>query len=237
MPYIGSAPMSSMLGMNKIYAKLSWQRLSLPVAPFCVVTASAGDSASLPSLAHAHEFIDIHGLPLFVKPACGGSSIGISKIDAVSDLERAIRKALEYDRQVIIEQAIEGREIEIAILGNENIQMTQAGEIVTHASFYDYQAKYEDESMSTHHIPADLPSSLVKRCQQIAGDAYRAISASGMARVDFFIDTHHRIYINEINTLPGFTARSMYPLLWAHEGVHMSELINRLIDTAYGPAA
>jgi D-alanine-D-alanine ligase len=172
-------------------------------------------------------------LPLFVKPCNMGSSVGVSKVKAWVELGEALREAARYDRRVLVEEGVEGaREIEVAVLGNDAPEASVPGEIVPGAEFYDYRAKYLDDS-STLHIPADLPAATTARVRDLALRAFRAVDGAGMARVDFFYQGQaDRLLVNEINTIPGFTKISMYPKLWEATGVPYADLVDRLVDLA-----
>jgi D-alanine-D-alanine ligase len=167
-----------------------------------------------------------------VKPANLGSSVGISKAATKDELRAAIDDAARYDRKVVVERAIDGREIEVSILGNEHPIASLPGEIITGHEFYDYEDKYIDTTSRTE-VPAKLPKKIIDRIQRDAIRAFQAIDASGLARVDFFVERKtNRVIINEINTMPGFTSISMYPKLWEASGISYSELIDRLIQLA-----
>jgi D-alanine-D-alanine ligase len=171
-------------------------------------------------------------LPVFVKPARLGSSIGISKCRTPDALERGIEEALRHDDKVLIERAIDGRELECAVLGNDDSQASVVGEIVPAHEFYDYEAKYLEEG-SELRIPAPVPEEVAAEVRRLALEAFRAIDCAGMARVDFFYENGAgTVYVNEINTIPGFTPISMYPKLWEASGVPYPKLIDRLIELA-----
>jgi D-alanine-D-alanine ligase len=171
-------------------------------------------------------------LPCFVKPANMGSSIGISKVSQSSELLDAIHYAFEYDRKVLVEANITGREIECAVLGNETPIVSIPGEIIPQHDFYSYQAKYFDENGARLIIPAILNPQTLENIQKIALRAFKTLDCQGMARVDFFVDQQEKIYINELNTIPGFTTISMYPKLWEASGIRYTELLDRLIQLA-----
>lgn len=172
------------------------------------------------------------GYPCFVKPANLGSSVGISKATNRDELIAAVNEAFRYDRKVIVEEAVEAREIELGVLGNDDPEVSVPGEIIASSDFYDYEAKYVSGT-SEMVIPASLPSDVIEKLQQLAIRAFLAIEASGLSRVDFFLrKTDQAILINEINTMPGFTPHSMYPLLWKHSGKSYAELLDDLIALA-----
>jgi D-alanine-D-alanine ligase len=172
------------------------------------------------------------GLPVFVKPANLGSSVGISKAARAKEFSRAIKEAFRYDFKILIEENISGREIECAVLGNEHPRASLPGEIVTGHDFYSYQAKYVDDQGARLLIPAALPPAVTRRIQQLALQAFKVLCCSGMARVDFFLRGKSEIFVNEINTIPGFTAISMYPKMWGASGLSYPRLIDRLIQLA-----
>ena len=169
------------------------------------------------------------GYPAFVKPANGGSSVGTSKARSREDLETSIAEAFRYDRKVLVEEAMDAREVEVAVLGNDDPEASPVGEITYRSEFYDYQAKYDDPATGLH-IPADIPEDIAERLRETAIAAYRAIDCAGLARVDFFLMPDGSYYINEVNTIPGFTPMSMYPKLWEYAGLSYRDLITRLIE-------
>jgi D-alanine-D-alanine ligase len=172
------------------------------------------------------------GLPLFVKPANLGSSVGISKVTNEKELGRALRKAFRYDNKVLLEESINGREVECSVLGNDNPIASLPGEIITSHEFYSYDAKYLDEKGARLIVPARLPKELVKRIQQLAVRTFKVLCCEGMGRVDFFLRGRSEVIVNEINTIPGFTTISMYPKMWQASGFSYSRLIDRLIRLA-----
>jgi D-alanine-D-alanine ligase len=177
--------------------------------------------------------VDRLGLPLFVKPSSGGSSLGITKVNDAGELAAALDLAFQHDTQVVVEEALDAREIECAVLGNAEPKASGLGEIEPSREFYDYQAKYEDDR-SILRIPAPLPPDLVGRIREQALTAYRALRLAGFARVDFLLErSSERIYINEVNTLPGFTPISMFPKLWEAEGLSYPELVKQLVALAF----
>jgi len=172
------------------------------------------------------------GLPLFVKPANLGSSVGIHKVTDRDEFQRAVRDALNYDDKVLIEECINGREIECSVLGNDNPIASVPGEILPRHEFYSYEAKYLDENGAVLEIPAKLSSETLERIRQLAIRTFTVLCCEGMARIDFFLRNSDEIIVNEINTIPGFTRISMYPKLWEATGISYSELIDRLIQLA-----
>lgn len=225
-PYIGAGVLASALGMDKAFMKRVFQQQGLPVPRFEVVRQTEWDRDRESALTRAGTL----GYPLFVKPVNGGSSVGISKVASPPHLPGALELAFRYAPKVILEETIEGREIECSVLGNDDPQASILGEVGYDSEFYDYDAKYADPR--THlMIPAVLDPVLVPRFQELALAAFQAIDCSGMARVDFFLRrSDSAIFVNEINTIPGFTPMSMYPRLWEASGVGFTELIDRLIQ-------
>jgi D-alanine-D-alanine ligase len=172
------------------------------------------------------------GMPLFVKPANLGSSVGISKVVKPAQFAAAVKEAFRYDNKIVIEEFIAGREIECSVLGNEKPIASLPGEIVVNRDFYSYDAKYIDDKGARLEIPARLPKQVVKNVRALALRAYKALCCEGMGRIDFFVQANGRVLVNEINTIPGFTKISMYPKLWEASGISYTELIDRLIQLA-----
>ncbi|MGH2675471.1 MAG: D-alanine--D-alanine ligase family protein [Actinomycetota bacterium] len=227
-PYVGAGVTGSALGMDKALQKTLFTTAGLPVVPHEVVPEREWREDPEAVTARAESM----GMPLFVKPAALGSSVGITKVKTPADLEPAMEDALRYGRKALIEQAAEGvREIECAVLGNDDPVASVPGEIIPTAEFYDYRAKYLDESTRLI-VPADLSPEITEEVQRMAVAAFRAIDAEGMARVDFFFRQPDELIVNEINTIPGFTTVSMYPRLWEASGVSYPELVDRLIGLA-----
>jgi D-alanine-D-alanine ligase len=227
--YVGAGVLGSAVGMDKAVAKSLWTAAGLPVGPHLVFKLSEwrGDAARLKG-----EVASKIGFPCFAKPANSGSSIGISKVCALGELEPAIEEAFQYDGKLLVEAAIAGRELECGVLGNDAPEASVVGEIIPGHEFYDYEDKYFDDKVELV-VPADLPKKTAIQVRELAIDAFVAIDASGMGRVDFFLDGETgQIYLNEINTIPGFTRMSMYPRLWEATGVSFSELCDRLITLA-----
>jgi len=221
--------LGSAVAMDKAMAKLVLSQAGIPQAKWALVnrTEWTSDQESVVS-----SIVAELGLPCFVKPANMGSSVGVTKAHDEAELRQAIDFAHEYDRRVVIEEAIDGRELEISVLGNDQPIASVAGEIVPCNEFYDYNAKYVDDD-SELIIPADLSPDKLAEMQEIAIRAFRALDLAGMARVDFFLERGtERFLLNEVNTIPGFTSISMYPMLWEASGVPLAELVDRLIDLA-----
>jgi D-alanine-D-alanine ligase len=221
--YVGPGTLGSAIGMDKDVAKRLLVQAGIPVVPWRLVTARAFERAS--------EL----GFPVFVKPANAGSSVGVSKVKSAAELEPALRAALAFDSKVLVEAAVNAREIECAVLGNDEPQASMPAEIVVHHKdgFYSYDAKYVDADGADAKIPADISPELTERVRTLAKDTFRCLELAGMARVDFFLDRQSgTLYVNEVNTIPGFTAISMYPKMWEASGVSQKELIARLIELA-----
>jgi D-alanine-D-alanine ligase len=217
--------------MDKEVSKRLLVQAGLPVVPWRLCTAR--ELARDPD-AVAARMAEL-GFPLFVKPANAGSSVGVSKVKSPSALAAALRTALTYDRKALAETAIDAREIECAVLGNEDPQASIPGEIVvSHPDgFYSYDAKYVDASGASWKIPADIPAETAARVRALSVETFRALDLAGMARVDFFLDRGTgALYVNEVNTLPGFTAISMYPKMWEASGLSAPALVTRLIELA-----
>ena len=231
LPYVGCGPLAAATGMDKVVMKRLFEQAGLPVVPYRAVFRHhwESDPAGV-----EQSLIDALGLPCFVKPANLGSSVGISRATDSGSLREALTLAARYDRKMIVEQAVKAREIEVSVLGNETPRVSLPGEIVPPAvSFYDYRAKYLDANGARLLIPVDLPPALTATLQDLAQRAFEAIDGAGLARVDFFLEPEtEQIYVNEINTMPGFTSISMYPKLWEASGLSYRDLIDQLIELA-----
>lgn len=228
-PYVGAPVLASAIGMDKAIFKNLLSQLGLPVVPYLIL--GEDDWKENPSAIEKAIYSKFQ-LPVFVKPANLGSSVGISKVKNKKDLKPALELAFRYDRKILVEKAITGQEIECSVLGNEQPIASLPGEVIPHREFYDYADKYL-EGKTQFRIPADLPEPLTKEVQRLAIAAFKAIDACGMARVDFFLEkSTNKLYINEINTIPGFTEISMYPKLWEVSGLSFKDLLNRLIELA-----
>ena len=226
--YVGAGVLASAIGMDKEYMRAAFEAAGLPVTdavvlhPGDLATARERDVAAL-------------GLPVFVKPARAGSSMGISRVDDLAQLDAAIAEAIKHDPKVLIERAVVGREIETAVLDTpDGIRTSLPGEIVTGGEhvFYDFEAKYLDESHVDLVCPAALPADVVSRVREVAAAAFRAVGGESLARVDVFVSADGAVTVNEINTMPGFTPTSMYPRMWASTGIDYPELISTLLETA-----
>lgn len=225
-PCVGADVLGSAIGMDKLIAKMLLMQEDIPVADWIL----ADKFSDLDKV--SKEAADKFGFPVFVKPACSGSSVGVYKCLDITELRENIRRSLHFDSRVLIEEAIIGREIECAILGNDELLASVPGEIISRHAFYSYEAKYIDAEGARLDIPAQLDDKTVEHVKQTAMKAYKVLSCSGMARVDMFLSESGRIVLNEINTLPGFTKISMYPKLIDISGVSYSELIDRLVSLA-----
>jgi len=227
LPYIGCGVLSSAVGMDKAVMKRLFQQAGLPVVPFRVVACRdlEGQMGNLKKTV-AEEF----GYPVFSKPANLGSSVGVCKIHSEEEFSDAVRYAASFDRKILIEKGIDAREIECAILGNDAAHASVVGEIIPAREFYDYHAKYTDPA-SRLEIPARIAAGLSATIRSFAVRAFQTIEGSGLARVDFFLErANNKVYVNEINTMPGFTPISMYSKLWAASGVSFVDLVRRLIE-------
>lgn len=228
-PYVGTGVLASSVGMDKVMMKKVFAQEGLPQCLFRHCTKAQWDKDNTDFLMDIEISI---GYPCFVKPANLGSSVGINKAMNREELISAINHAFRYDRKVIVEEFINAREVEVAVLGNDEPQASVVGEIVSSNDFYDYKAKYLD-GKSSMIIPADIPAELSGQLRELAVCAFQAIDGSGLSRVDFFLRKEdNTIFINEINTMPGFTPFSMYPLLWQESGKSYRELLDELIRLA-----
>jgi D-alanine-D-alanine ligase len=229
LPYVGAGVLGSAIGMDKDVAKKLLQFAEIPVVPW--VTVHRHEWESNPQAVQT----TIEGkfaYPVFIKPATLGSSVGMTKVHNREELPPALNLACEFATKVLVEKAVTAREIEISVLGNNDPQASIPGEIVPHREFYDYAAKYLEEGTQLL-IPAELKPAQIKKIQTLAIAAFKALELSGMARVDFFLEKKgSKLYLNEVNTIPGFTSISMYPKLWEASGISFRELIDRLIDLA-----
>lgn len=228
-PYVGSGVLASAVGMDKVMMKNIFEIVSLPQCKFLWFTRK---EISLNAISISEQIEESLGYPCFVKPVNLGSSVGISKAKDRESLLKALALAASYDRKVIIEEFVEGRELEIGVLGNEELKTSVVGEIISAGEFYDYAAKYKNIGTKLE-IPAKVPASVVERIEETAKRAFVALECSGISRIDFFWDDKEdKVYINEINTMPGFTPFSMYPLLFKEAGISYPELIEELIELA-----
>src|SRR6266487_1906125 len=228
-PYVGCGVLGSALGMDKEKMKLVFQAVGLPIIDYLVYRRNQWERAPASILDAVEQRL---GYPIFVKPANLGSSVGINKAHSRAELEHAIQIATEYDRKIVIERGINCRELECAVLGNDEPIVSVVGEIIASNEFYDYNAKYIDNK-SQCIIPAHLSQATAEEIRHQAIQAFLALDLSGLSRIDFFLEKETgQVYINEVNTLPGFTEISMYPKLWEASGLPYPELLNRLIELA-----
>lgn len=231
-PYVGSGVLGSSAGMDKIAMKIVFEAAGLPQVKYVPVTREQiwSDPCVFTKLCDRIE--SEIGYPNFVKPANLGSSVGISKVRTRSELEAALDSAASFDRRIVVEAGVVAREVECAVLGNSQPRASVVGEISFDSDFYDYETKYT-EGRASLHIPASLPEKITQKMQEMAIEAFIAVDAAGLSRVDFFyVESTEEVFINEINTLPGFTATSMYPRLWGASGVSFPTLVDRLIQLA-----
>lgn len=227
-PYTGAGLLAMAAGMDKWITKRIWESEGLPVGPYAGLTEEGWRKDPEESL-HAIRAL---GLPVFVKPANTGSSIGIEKVKHMEDVPDAIERTLQFDRRVLVEKGLDAREIEMAVLGGDDPMVSVPGEVHVAGEFYDFKDKYLDGKSWTE-VPAQLPGSLASKFRTYAKAAFRSLDAYGMARVDFFLERGtDRIFLNEINLIPGFTPISMYPKLMEASGIPYAELLTRLIDLA-----
>jgi D-alanine-D-alanine ligase len=227
--YAGAGVAASALAMDKVLTKAAFRQAGLAVAESLVFRQSRWEADSESIIRGIEQQV---GYPCFIKPANTGSSVGITKVHNREELPAAVSRAAEVDSKMLAEIALDAREIECGVLGNEEPEASVPGEVFPRHEFYDYEAKYAGQG-SRVEIPAPLEEELTEQVRRAAVTAYQSIDCSGMARVDFFLDRKsHQLYINEINTIPGFTPQSMFPLLWKESGISYPALIGRLIELA-----
>jgi len=233
LPYVGADVGGSYLSMDKDIAKIIWQHHELPVVPFYCVKKSSTREEDFSWQDLTEKMKTEFSLPLFVKPSQCGSSVGVSRVEKEEDFRNAVEEALKFDNKVLIEPAVNAREVECSVVGNEFPQAYPPGELRPSHEFYDYDAKYIDPDGAALIIPAEISEDQSLMVRQVAEKAYSVLGCSGMARVDFFMDkSTGEIYLNEINTIPGFTSISMFPLMCEAGGLAYSELLDRLISLA-----
>ena len=231
-PFVGSGVLGSALGMDKIAMKMAFAQAGLPQVKYMAVNRSQvwSNPCVFPKL--CDEIEATLGYPCFVKPANLGSSVGIAKARSRTELETALDNAASYDRRIVVEESVVAREVECAVLGNDNPKASVVGEITFESDFYDYETKYS-VGKADLFIPAAIPDRITTQIQQMSIQAFAAVDAAGLARVDFFyVAGTGQVLINEINTLPGFTATSMYPQMWEKSGISFPPLVDRLIQLA-----
>ncbi|MGO2852546.1 MAG: D-alanine--D-alanine ligase family protein, partial [Tetragenococcus koreensis] len=226
MPYIGAGVMTSAGCMDKIMTKYILYAVDIPQVPYVPVLKSQWKENPKKIFEQCEGTLLY---PMFVKPANMGSSVGITKAHDREELQQALVEAYRYDSRVVIEQSIEAREIEVAILGNEDVRTTLPGEIVKDVAFYDYNSKYIDNNIKMQ-IPAQIPEEAQAKAREYAKIAYTTLGGSGLARCDFFLTNKNELFLNEVNTMPGFTQFSMYPSLWEKTGLPYGDLIEELIQ-------
>ena len=231
LPYVGAGVLGSAMGMDKQAMKAAFQAAGLPQVPYI-----CGHASQLIETSAQHALVEAIesqlGYPCFVKPANLGSSVGISKARTREELLAGLELAAAMDRRLVVEQGVKARELECAVLGGSTLRASVVGEIRFDADWYDYTTKYTS-GLSHTLIPAPLPEGIQQRVQQQAIQACAAVGVNGMARVDFFYDdSSDQLWLNEINTLPGFTSQSMYPMLWAASGVTLEQLVHELVESA-----
>ena len=239
-PYVGCKVLASSVGMDKIYAKAIFKQAGINVAPY-VYVKKLNDNYILVNKHFDEEILSIDNIipkieeeinyPIFIKPSNQGSSVGITKAHDSNELKNGLIDAFNYDRKILLEEGIKGKEVECGVLGNEDVIASSVGEVIVKSDeFYSYDAKYKDETTITE-IPASISKELSDEIRKQAIKAFKAIDGKGLSRVDFFIEEEtNKIIINEINTLPGFTSISMYPKLFDNIGINYSELLDRLIE-------
>jgi len=229
LPYVGAGVLGSAVGMDKDLQKRLFEQADLPVVPFLAIRRSEWEKNRAAVINQIKKF----RFPIFVKPATLGSSVGMTRVAKAKEIGAAMDLAAEFGLKIIVERGIAGREIEVSVLGNDDVRASVPGEIVPHREFYDYTAKYLEEGTSLI-IPAKLTKKQVAQFQDYAVRAFRAIDGAGMARCDFFLEKRTgKIYVNELNTIPGFTSISMYPKLWEASGIPYAKLIDKLIELAF----
>jgi len=224
--YVGSGVLGSAVGMDKEVLKKLLRDAGIPIGKFRVIRKHEAEKFNY------QEAINELKYPLFVKPANSGSSVGVSKVKNYKELQEAIQKAMQYDHKVLIEKCIIGREIECSVLGNDDPVASVCGEIIPQHEFYSYDAKYIDPEGAKTKIPAEIEPEIQKEIQRLAIKTFKTLECRGLARVDFFLTEDNQIFVNEINTLPGFTKISMYPKLWEASGLSYPDLIDKLIQLA-----
>ena len=227
LPYVGCGVLASSVGMDKVLMKAAFRDIGLAVGPFFWFLRSEWKR----NPAKIMERLRSSRFPVFVKPANLGSSVGISRVTEPSGFKPAVDIAASYDRKIVVEDGINGRELEVSVLGNDEPIASLPGEVISHAEFYDYKEKYLQNTAELK-IPAELPQDVIEAAREVAITAFRAVDGSGLARVDLFLTEENKIIVNEINTMPGFTSISMYPKLWEATGLSYPKLLDRLLELA-----
>ncbi|MCU0357780.1 MAG: D-alanine--D-alanine ligase [Cyclobacteriaceae bacterium] len=229
MPMVGTGVLGSAASMNKIIAKRLLKEAGVPVTKFLDYNFSQRNAISFETI------VNKLGLPFMVKSASLGSSVGVSKVSSRDEFNQALDDSFRFDQEVIIEEFIQGREIECAIMGNNPPQASNPGEIIIRKdyAFYTFDAKYVDPDAVTIHVPAVLDKRIIQKVRKISVKAYQALRCEDFARVDLFLTSEGKVYVNEINSIPGFTNSSMFPMMWKEKGVTFTDLITKLIDFAF----
>ena len=240
-PYVGCKVLSSSLSMDKAYAKIIFEKAGLNQAKYFYIKQNKDqyiyiDEKMNEKKCSIDEITDViqksQKYPMFVKPSNSGSSVGVRKVDNIDELKDAIKYAGKFDKKVLVEEGIDGREVECAVLGNDEVKASSVGEIKAAGKFYSYESKYENSDSSTT-VRADLPEDVYEEVRKSAIKAFKAVDGTGLSRVDFFVENNtNKVIINEINTLPGFTSISMYPKLFEEAGIKYNDLIDELVDLA-----
>lgn len=228
LPYVGNGVLASSAGMDKVVMKQLFEIAGLKQVPFVYFIRHEWEEVQEEIIHNCEKQLTY---PMFIKPANLGSSVGISKASNREELINAVTIAFQYDRKVVVEQGIDAREIEMAVLGNNHPQVSVAGEIKPMTEFYDYDSKYKDNTTALI-IPAEITKDVEAKMHEMAVRAFKILDCSGLVRSDFFVTEDHEVYINEVNTMPGFTPFSMYPQLWQHTNVSYPQLIDTLIELA-----
>ena len=241
-PYVGCKVLASGICMDKVYAKIIFEKAKLNQVNYVVISSDKENEYTYIDEEMNHRQVKEYEIakiveeklnyPVFVKPSNSGSSVGVNKANNSEELIENIEIASKYDKEILIEQGIIGKEVECAVLGNENVEATCIGQIMSADEFYDYDSKYKNSESKTV-IPARIDTEISEKIRNMAIKAFKAVGGRGLSRVDFFVENGtDEIYINEINTMPGFTTISMYPKLWEHAGLNYSELLDKLIELA-----
>ena len=230
LPYVGAGVLGSAIGMDKDVAKRLCQAAGIPVVPWVAVNRWHWEKDPV---AIKSDIEEKFSYPVFVKPATLGSSVGMTKVHNAEELGPALDLACEFGMKILVEKAMTAREIEVSVLGNHDPKASVPGEIIPHREFYDYTAKYLEDGTRLL-IPAELKPAQIQKIQSLAVEAFRVLELTGMARVDFFLEKKgNKLFLNEVNTIPGFTSISMYPKLWEASGISFRELIDKLIELAF----
>lgn len=226
-PYVGCGVLSSSVAMDKGVTKIIAEAYNIPQAKYVIVRANKLDNTDK----IISKIESVFPYPYFIKPANAGSSVGISKANNKEELIQGLHLAAKYDTKILVEETILGREVETAALGNEDVEISGVGEIIAGAEFYDYDAKYNNAASKTL-VNADLPLEIKDQIRSYAKRIFKAVDGKGLARIDFFVTRENKVIFNEINTLPGFTSISMYPMLWQDQGIETPDLVEKLINLA-----